>query len=192
MSFSKKIFILFPSLMVIILLIYFISKSVYHHYTDSTQDIKFIETDTTAIKNFDDMLKDSLFKGKITYMVLEFEPSNNDLREDHPFLRKLYYKYHNEPFQIVYLYKAYYDFFAELRYKLGVRKHNLVGNHLYVHFYYQFIDKSGAYPRYVLVKDGIIADSVAARPARFKKLCKSIDSLSRESPSPASLLKNKK
>lgn len=176
------------NLKIILLIIFFIpfyylyDYCLNYYYSQPTNKIKFIQVDTVNAKKFNDFLNDSIFKGKVTYIVQSFYIGNPDLKEDFPYFKKLYEKYHHKSFQILYTNDVFRYYFnneinhdQELQHKIGIRKHQLFGNHTKIPFHFE--TKEGSFPRHMLIKDGMIVDTFARRPSNYSELCKKIDEL---------------
>ena len=179
----REIALVFLLFLIIIFIFFLFRYSEYNNYNQSTEKIKFIQIDTSSLNSFTDIFKDSFFKDKTTYIVLDFYVWNEDLAKNFPYFKKLSNKYKDKPFQILYTNDGFhgafnhkYDFYKELRHKKGIHKHNLYGYHAVVPSIFKFKgDNWLESVRYLLIKDGIIIDTFPPIPYRYKELCEKID-----------------
>lgn len=169
---------------------YYGYKTIDYFYYSSfkgNDKIKFLTLDTTGIKTYGDIFKKEQFKGKVTFVALYFYVDNPDFKVDIPYFKKLYDKFDNKPFQIVYTNGGFDDTFRESEQKKIIKQNKISGLHLIVPSFLEMttviesvIDgkQTTTFPKYMLVdKNGIIVDTFAPRPSYFEGLCKSIDSL---------------
>lgn len=169
------------------LVIYYSYKFIDYLYYSSfkgNDKINFVTLDTTGIKTYGDIFKKDLFKGKVTFVDLYFYADNPHYKIDIPYFKKLYEKFNNEPFQIVYTNEGFDDSFKKSEQKKIVKQNEIWGLHVTVPSFLEtstriesVIDgkQTTTYPKYMLVdKNGIIVDTFATRPANFEALSNTI------------------
>jgi|GEM_PF-6694457 len=172
------------------LLLYFGFKYFDYFYYSSfkgNDKIKFVHLDTTGLQTYGDLFKLPLFKNKVTFVNVSFYADNVDHKQDLPYFKLLYEKFHDRPFQILYTNSEFDDSWREAKHKKILKNNEAWGLHAKVpedirsSMVIKSVDSNQhimwTYPKYLLVDKYGNIDTFAPRPSKFDLLTKRVEEL---------------